>query len=454
MVEKLEKLFKLKENKTTVKTEVFAGITIFMTMSYILAVNPNILSVTGMDAGAVFTATVLASMIGTILMALLANYPFALAPGMGLNAYFAYTVCLQMGYSWKVALAAVFTEGIIFIVLSLTKVRESVFNAIPKNLKIAVSAGIGLFITFIGLLNAKIVVLNESTCVALNSFDGATFSTIGITVILAIIGLLITGILISKNVKGSILIGIIATWFIGMICQVTGLYVPNPELGMYSLFPDFSNWKIIPSISSTFLQFDFTSVRLLDFIVIVFSFLFVDFFDTVGTLTGGAIKGKMLNEKGELPKAKQALLADAVATTAGACLGTSTTTTFVESTAGISEGGRTGLTALVTAGLFGLSLFFSPIFLAIPSFATAPALIIVGFLMFAQVTKIDFSDYTEAIPCFLCIMAMPLFYSIAEGIGWGIISYVILNIATKKRKKVTPIMIFISICFILKYIFL
>ena len=365
----LEKFFKLSENGTDVKTEVVAGITTFMTMAYILAVNPSILSAAGMDQGAVFTATALASLIGTLLMAIFANYPFALAPGMGLNAYFAYTVVLGMGYSWEIALTAVFVEGIVFIILSLTNVREAIFNAIPKNLKAAVSVGIGLFIAFIGLQNANIVI-GGATLLQLFSLDEynavngveATFNDVGITVILAILGILITGILVIKNVKGNILWGILITWVLGIACQFAGLYVPNPELGFYGLLPDFSGGLSIPSIAPIFAKIDFSGIFSLNFVVVIFAFLFVDMFDTIGTLIGVSSKADMLDEDGKLPRIKGALLADAVATTAGAVLGTSTTTTFVESASGVSEGGRTGLTAVTTAILFGLALFLSPIF--------------------------------------------------------------------------------------------
>lgn len=459
----LEKFFKLSENGTDVKTEVLAGITTFMTMAYILAVNPSILSATGMDSGAVFTATALASLIGTLLMAAFANYPFALAPGMGLNAYFAYTVVLGMGYSWQYALTAVFAEGIIFIVLSLTNVREAIFNAIPQNLKAAVSVGIGLFIAFIGLQNAKIVI-GGSTLLQLFSVDKynevngvtATFNDAGITVLLAIIGIIVTGILVIKNIKGNILWGILITWALGIICQFTGLYVPNPELGFYNLLPDFSNGLSIPSLAPIFCKLDFSNILSLDFIVILFAFLFVDMFDTIGTLIGVSAKANMLDENGKLPRIKGALLADAVATTAGALLGTSTTTTFVESASGVSEGGRTGLTAVTTAILFGLALFLSPIFLAIPSFATAPALIVVGFYMLTNVVNIDFGDIAEALPCYICILAMPFFYSISEGIAMGVISYVVLNLVTGKvkEKKVSALMYVLAVLFVLKYLFL
>ena len=459
----LEKVFKLSENKTDAKTEILAGITTFMTMAYILAVNPSILSATGMDSGAVFTATALAAFIGTLLMAIFANYPFALAPGMGLNAYFAYTVVLGMGYSWEYALTAVFAEGIIFILLSATNVREAIFNAIPQNLKAAVSVGIGLFIAFIGLQNAKIVI-GGSTLLQLFSVDkynevngvSASFNDVGITVLLAIIGIIVTGILVVKNIKGNILWGILITWLLGIICQFTGLYVPNADLGFYSLLPNFSNGLSIPSLSPIFCKLDFSGIFSLNFIVILFAFLFVDLFDTIGTLIGVSAKADMLDENGKLPRIKGALMADAVATTVGAVIGTSTTTTFVESASGVSEGGRTGLTSVTTAILFGLSLFLSPIFLAIPSFATAPALVIVGLYMLTNVTNIDFNDMSEAIPCYVCIIAMPFFYSISEGISMGVITYVALNLITgkAKEKKVSILMYVLAVLFVLKYVFL
>ena len=455
-----DKIFHLKENHTDVKTEVMAGITTFMTMAYILAVNPNILSASGMDRGAVFTATALSSFIATCLMALLSNYPFVLAPGMGLNAYFTYTVVLGMGYTWQQALSAVFAEGIIFILLSLTNVREAIFNSIPMNLKHAVSVGIGLFIAFIGLQNAKIVVGNDSTLVSIFSFKSSvaegTFSSQGITVLLALIGVLVTAILLAKNVKGGILWGILITWILGILCQLTHLFVPNGDLGYYSLLPDFSNGISVPSMMPTFMKMDFSIVFSLDFVVIMFAFLFVDMFDTLGTLIGVASKADMLDKDGKLPRIKGALLSDAVGTTVGAMCGTSTVTTFVESASGVAEGGRTGLTSLVAAVLFGLSLLLSPIFLAIPSFATAPALIVVGYLMLTSVTKIDFNDMTEAIPCFIAIIAMPFMYSISEGISMGVISYVVINVITgkAKEKKISLLMYILAVLFVLKYIFL
>ena len=453
----LEKVFHLSENHTDVKTEFIAGVTTFMTMAYILAVIPNILSASGMDAGAVFTATALASLVATLLMAAFANYPFVLAPGMGLNAYFAYTVVLQMGYTWQMALAAVFVEGLIFILLSLTNVREAIFNAIPINLKHAVSVGIGLFIAFIGLQNAKIVV-DSTTLVSVYSFktsiEKGTFLSEGITVLLALIGILLTAVLVVKNVKGNILWGILGTWILGIICELVGLYRPDPELGMFSVLPDFSSGFGIPSMAPTFFKMDFSGILSLNFLTIMFAFLFVDMFDTLGTLIGVASKADMLDEDGKLPKIKGALLSDAVGTSLGAVFGTSTTTTFVESASGVAEGGRTGLTAVVSAALFGLALFLSPIFLAIPSFATAPALIVVGFLMITSITKIDFADYTEALPCYISMIAMPFMYSISEGIAMGVISYVVINLLTgrAKEKKISLLMYVLAVLFVLKYI--
>lgn len=453
----LNKIFKLKDNNTNIKTEITAGITTFMTMAYILAVNPSILSEAGMDSTAVLLATCLASFIGTACMAFMANMPFALSAGMGLNAFFTYTVVLGFGYSWQVALLAVFVEGIIFIILSLTKVREAIFNSIPLSLKHAVSVGIGLFIAFIGLQNAGLTVANPSTLVSIVSFTD-NFSTSGICALLAIIGTFITAILYIKQVKGSMLIGILVTWVLGIICQLIGIYVPNAESGFYTLLPtfqmtDFS--KLVETIGQCF-NVDFSNVKIFNFIVIIFSFLFVDLFDTLGTLIGVSTKANMLDENGRLPKIRSALLADAIATTAGAVLGTSTTTTFVESSAGVAAGGRTGLTAFTTAVLFLVSMLFAPIFTAIPSFATAPALIIVGFLMFSNISQIKLteSDYTAAIPAYLCIIAMPLFYSISEGISIGVISYVLINLVCKKAKEINPLMYVLAVLFVLKYIFL
>ena len=453
----LEKLFKLKENKTNVRTEVTAGITTFMTMAYILAVNPSILGDAGMDTTAVLLATCIASFIGTACMALMANMPFALSAGMGLNAFFTYTVVLGFGYSWQVALFAIFIEGIIFIILSLTKVREAIFNSIPFSLKNAVSVGIGLFIAFIGLQNAGLSVKNDSTLVSIVSFT-ESFNTAGICALLGIVGTFITAILYIKKVKGSILIGILATWLLGIICQLTGVYVVDAANGYYSLLPtlqmtDFS--KLGETFGQCF-NLDFSKVGIFNFIVIVFSFLFVDLFDTLGTLIGVSTKAGMLDKDGRLPKIKPALLADAIGTTAGAVMGTSTVTTFVESSAGVAEGGKTGLTSMTTAILFLISMFFAPIFTAIPAFATAPALIVVGFLMFSNISQIKLNEknYTSAIPAYLCIIAMPLFYSISEGISIGVISYVVINLICKKAKEINPIMYILAVLFILKYIFL
>ncbi len=451
----LEKWFKLKENNTTIRTEVVAGVTTFMTMAYILAVNPSILSASGMGSNAVLIATALAAFIGTLAMAFLANYPFALAPGLGLNAYFAYTVCGDMGYSWQIALLAVFVEGLIFIVLSVSNVREAIFNAIPLQLKRGVSVGIGLFIAFIGFQNAGVVVNSDSTLVTVIDFT-VDFHTAGISALLAIIGTFIIAILYIKEVKGSILIGIFATWVLGILCQMTGLYQVAPEAGYYSLIPSWSSFSVT-SIGATFGQCfkaDFSSVKILDFIVIVLAFLFVDIFDTLGTLIGCANKADMLDKEGKLPRIKQALLADAIATSAGAVLGTSTTTTFVESSSGVAEGGRTGLASVVTGFLFLLAIFLAPVFTAIPGFATAPALLFVGFLMITAVAQIDFDDLTEAIPAYLCLLAMPLLYSISEGIAVGVISYVVINAVCGKAKKITPLMYILAVLFVCKYIFL
>lgn len=444
----LERIFHLSENKTNVRTEIMAGITTFMTMAYILAVNPTIMSTTSMDKGAVLTATALAGFLGTMFMAIFANYPFALAPGMGLNAFFAFTVVKQMGYSWEMALAAVFVEGIIFIILSLTNVREAIFNAIPINLKKAVSAGIGLFIAFIGLGSAQIIVANPATKISLFSFKQAmaagTFHTTGITVVLAIIGVLFTAILMVRKVRGNILWGILFTWILGVLCEVTGLYVPDPSVGAFSTLPNFSGGAAAfepKSIAPIFMKLDFSQIGTFNFVVVLLAFLFVDIFDTIGTLIGVSSKANMLDENNKLPHIKGALMADAVATSVGAVLG-------------VSEGGRTGLTAVTVAVLFLLSMFLSPIFMAIPAFATAPALIIVGFLMFTAVTGIEFNDPREAIPCYFTIIAMPFAYSIAEGISFGTITYTLINILTGRKDKVSILMMVFTVIFILKYIFL
>lgn len=453
----VEKIFKLKEHNTDIKTEIAAGITTFMTMAYILAINPSILSAAGMDATAVLLATCLASFIGTACMAFMANLPFALSAGMGLNAFMAYTVVLGYGYSWQVALFAIFIEGIIFIILSLTRVREAIFDAIPLSLKRAVSVGMGLFIAFIGLQNAGLAVADSSTLIKIVNFT-ENFKTSGICALLAVIGVFVTVILYIKNVKGSILIGILGTWILGMLCEAAGIYTPDAQAGYYTLFPSF-RLTDFSKFGETFGQcfhINMSNVGIFNFIVVIFSFLFVDLFDTLGTLIGVSTKAGMLDENGRLPKIKAALMADSIATTAGAILGTSTTTTFVESSAGVAAGGRTGLTAITTAVLFLISMLFAPVFTAIPSFATAPALIMVGFLMFSSITEINFTseNYTTAIPAYLCILAMPLFYSISEGIAIGIISYVLINLICGKRKEVNCLMTVLAILFILKYIFL
>ena len=430
-----EKQFKLKEHNTDVKTEIMAGITTFMTMGYILAVNPGMLSETGMDWGGVFTATALSAVVATLVMAFYANYPFVLAPGMGLNAFFTYTVVFTMGKSWQFALTAVFLEGIIFIVLSLFKVREAIFDAIPMNLKKAVSVGIGLFIALIGLTNAGIVVGGGGTIIGLgNLADPANLAPV-----LTIIGLIIIGILLALKVKGALLIGIIATTLIGIPMGIT----PMPE-GFFQL---------PPSMSKVMFQFEWTEIFTLEMLIVVFTFLFVDVFDTVGTLIGVASKADMLDKDGRLPNVSQALFADAVGTVAGACMGTSTVTTYVESASGVADGGRTGLTALSAAVMFALALFFAPIFAIIPGAATAPALILVGLFMMSPIKDINLEDYTEAIPAFLTIIMMPFAYSIAEGIVFGMVSYVVLKVATGKSKDVSIVMYILAVLFVVKTIF-
>lgn len=432
----LERVFHLKENKTTVRTEIMAGITTFMTMAYILVVNPIILSAAGMDSGALLTATCIASFIGTACMALFANYPFALAPGMGLNAYFAYTVVLQMGYSWKTALLAVFVEGIIFILLSFINVREAIFNAIPKNLKSAVTVGIGLFIAFLGLQNAGIIIGDEATLVKLG--DVKT-----VPVALALIGTIFTITLVVRKVRGALLWGILGTWVLGIICELLGLYSGA------SMIPA-GIFAAPPSLKPILFQFSFDGATILDFAIVVFSFLFVDVFDTIGTLVGVSTKAGFVDEDGKLPRIKGALLADAVGTTAGAALGTSTVTTFVESASGVADGGRTGLTSMTTAILFLVALFFSPVISVIPTFATAPALIIVGLFMLENVTSINFKDYTEGFPAFLTILMMVTAYSISEGLVFGVLSYVILKVLSGRVKELNPVIVITGFLFLIK----
>lgn len=428
----MEKFFKLKEHGTNVRTEVLAGITTFMTMAYIIAVNPSILSAAGMDAGSVFTATCIASAVATLIMALLANLPFGLAPGMGLNAFFAFVVVLKMGYSWQMALTAVLIEGVIFIILTLLNVREAIINSIPMNLKRAISVGIGLFIAFIGLQNSGIIVKNKDVIVALGSI-----TEVG-PPLLALIGLLIIGILLAFKVKGALLVGILITTIIGIPMGVT-----KAALEGASFIP--------PAMTGAF-QFDFSKIFTADMLIVLFTFLFVDMFDTVGTLVGVCTKANMLDKNGNIPKCKQALLADAIGTAVGACLGTSTVTTYVESASGTAEGGRTGLTSLTVAVLFIFALFLSPFFLAVPAAATAPALIIVGLFMISPIKEIELHDYTEAIPAFLCILFMPLAYSIAEGIVFGMLSFVALKLCTGKFKHVSILGYILAILFVVKII--
>lgn len=429
----LKKLFGFDPAKTTIRTEILAGVTTFLTMSYILAVNPGMFSLlNGMSAGAVFTSTALAAIVGCLVMAFWAKLPFGLAPGMGLNAFFVYTVCMGMGYSWQFALTAVLIEGLIFIVLTLTNLREAIVNAIPTSLKNAIGAGIGLFIAFIGLQNAGVIANNDATLVSLGDITSGS-------ALLALIGLVITGVLVVKNVRGALLIGILLTTLIGIPMGITnfGGVVSAPH-----------------SISDIFCKFEWENVWSLDMLVVVFTFLFIDMFDTIGTLVGVCTKANMITPDGKIPRVKEAFMADAVATTVGACLGTSTTTTYVESASGVAQGGRTGLTAFVVACCFAVALFFSPLFLSIPSAATAAVLIIVGLFMLEPVKNIPLTDYAEAIPAFICIVMMPLAYSISDGILLGMISYVVLNVLCGNFKRITPTMYVLAILFVLKYIFI
>ena len=468
----LGRVFKLKRNRTTVKVEVAAGITTFMTMAYILAVNPNILSVAGIPRGGVFMATAVAAVVGTLLMAFMSNYPFVLAPGMGLNAFLTFGVVLGMGYSWQFALLAVFVEGLVFLALSLTPVRESIFNSIPITLKRAVAAGIGLFICFIALQTAKVIVNSDATLVSLVSFrDAGSFHTQGVTAILALVGTVLTGFMLVKGFKGAILLGIFATWVLGMVAEATGLYVPNAEAKFFSTYPSFA----VSDIAGAFREFGSTIGALfspehwthtvkgevvgsgwalaksLDFFVVMFAFFFVDLFDTLGTLIGVSMKGGFLTKEGKLPRISGALCADAIATSVGAVFGTSTTTTYVESASGVAAGGKTGLTAVTSAALFALAILFAPIFLAVPGFATAPALIIVGYLMLSSCADIDWRDAGEAVPAFLTIVAMPFTYSISEGIMFGVISYTVINALAGKFSRIHWIMYILTALFIAKY---
>ena len=466
----LGRLFKLNRNRTTIRTEIVAGITTFMTMAYILAVNPNILSDAGIPRGGVFMATAVSAVIGTLLMAFMSNYPFVLAPGMGLNAFLTYSVVQGMGYSWQFALLAVFVEGLIFLALSLTPVREGIFNAIPISLKKAVSAGIGLFICLIAMKTAGIVVDNPATLVAMVRFKEVAFHTHGICALLALAGTIFTGYQLVKGRKGAILLGILFTWGLGIVAQACGIYVPDPAAKFFSLYPDFS----FQGLAQNFREFGqtiggifnsagwshgtgetmrsgWTLVTSLDFFVVMFAFFFVDLFDTLGTLIGVSMKGGFLDKEGKLPRISGALCADAIATATGAVLGTSTTTTYVESASGVMAGGRTGLTAVTSAALFAIAIVFAPVFLAIPGFATAPALIVVGYMMLSSCADIDWRDAGDAVPAFLAIVAMPFTYSVSDGIMFGVISYTVINSLARNFKKIHWVMYILTAVFIAKY---
>ena len=467
----LGRFFRLRRNRTTVKTEIVAGVTTFMTMAYILAVNPNLLSMAGIPRGGVFVATAVAAVIGTLLMAFMSNYPFVLAPGMGPNAFLTFGVCMGMGYSWQFALLAVFVEGLVFLALSLTPVREAIFNCIPFTLKKAVAAGIGLFICFIALQTAGVIRDNGAVLVEMVKFTQVPFHSTGICALLALVGTVLTGVMLAKKWKGAILIGIFATWGLGMAAQATGLYVPDPSAKCFSLYPQLT----FAGIADSFREFGQTFcaifdpqgwthtvdkkvvssgwdlVKTLDFFVVMFAFFFVDLFDTLGTLIGVSMKGGFLTKEGKLPRISGALCADAIATSLGAVLGTSTTTTYVESASGVMAGGRTGLTAVSSAALFALAIVFAPIFLAIPAFATAPALIVVGYMMLSSAVEIDFNDPSEAIPAFLTIVGMPFAYSISDGIMWGVIAYTVVNLIAGKARKIHWIMYVLTALFVAKY---
>ena len=467
----LGRVFKLRRNRTTVRTELVAGLTTFMTMAYILAVNPSILSVAGIPKGGVFMATSVAAVVGTLLMAFMSNYPFVLAPGMGLNAFLTFGVVLGMGYSWQFALLAVFVEGLVFLALSLTPVREGIFNAIPMSLKKAVAAGIGLFICLIAMKTAGVIVDNPATLVSMVKFTDVPFRTNGVCAVLALAGTAFTGFLLVKGMKGAILFGILFTWGLGMAAQAAGVYVPDPAAGFFSLYPDFS----VKGLAQNFSEFGATFgalfrpegwthtvkgevvgsgwslVRSLDFFVVMFAFFFVDLFDTLGTLIGVSMKGGFLTKEGRLPRISGALCADSIATSVGAVLGTSTTTTYVESASGVMAGGKTGLTGVTSAALFAAAIVFAPVFLAIPGFATAPALIIVGYMMLSSVVEIDFADVGEAVPAFLAIVAMPFAYSISDGIMFGVISYTVINALCGRFRRIHWIMYILTLLFIAKY---
>ncbi|MBO6109146.1 MAG: NCS2 family permease [Eubacterium sp.] len=452
----LEKIFKLKEHNTNVKTELTAGVTTFIVMAYIIAVNPAILSSTGMDASAVLIATCLVTFIGTILMGLMANLPFAISAGMGLNAFFAYTVCGSMGYPWQVGLLAVLIEGIIFLIIALTPVRRWIFESIPLSLKQAITVGIGLFIAFIGLQNGGIVIDGEKLVTSIDI--KVNFHTAGICALLAILGIITAFVLHIKKIPGALLLSVIVTWGAGIVMQAAGVYVPDPAAGYASLYPQFgiTDFSTLGNTFGKCFDVDFSTLSISGFVMVVISFLFVDFFDTMGTLIGVSMKAGMLDKKGNLPKVKHALAANSIAISSGAVMGCSTTAPFVESAAGVSAGGRTGLTAISTAFLFLISMFFAPVLTSIPSFATAPPLVVVGFLMFGGVTDIKFSEdnWLSAVPAYICILVMPLFYSISEGISLGIISYVVLHLFCGKRRELNPVIIVLAILFTLKYFFI
>jgi AGZA family xanthine/uracil permease-like MFS transporter len=467
----LGRIFKLKRNRTTVRTEFVAGLTTFMTMAYILAVNPSILSSAGIPKGGVFVATAVAAVVGTLLMAFMSNYPFVLAPGMGLNAFLTFGVVMGMGYSWQFALLAVFVEGLVFLALSLTPVREGIFNAIPISLKKAVAAGIGLFICLIAMKTAGIIVDSPATLVSMVKFTEVPFHTSGICAVLALLGTVFTGFLLVKGLKGAILFGILFTWGLGMAAQACGAYVPDPAAGFFSLYPDFS----VKGLAQNFSEFGSTVgalfnpegwthtvkgevvgsgwslVKSLDFFVVMFAFFFVDLFDTLGTLIGVSMKGGFLDKTGKLPRISGALCADSIATSVGAVFGTSTTTTFVESASGVMAGGRTGLTGVTAAAFFAAALVFAPIFLAVPGFATAPALIIVGYMMLSSCADVDWRDAGEAVPAFLAIAAMPFTYSISDGIMFGVISYTLINALAGNFRRIHWIMYILTAIFIAKY---
>ena len=467
----LGRIFKLKRNRTTVRTEFVAGLTTFMTMAYILAVNPSILSSAGIPKGGVFVATAVAAVVGTLLMAFMSNYPFVLAPGMGLNAFLTFGVVLGMGYSWQFALLAVFVEGLVFLALSLTPIREGIFNAIPISLKKAVAAGIGLFICLIAMKTAGIIVDSPATLVSMVKFTEVPFHTSGICAVLALLGTVFTGFLLVKGLKGAILFGILFTWGLGMAAQACGAYVPDPAAGFFSLYPDFS----VKGLAQNFSEFGSTVgalfnpegwthtvkgevvgsgwslVKSLDFFVVMFAFFFVDLFDTLGTLIGVSMKGGFLDKTGKLPRISGALCADSIATSVGAVFGTSTTTTFVESASGVMAGGRTGLTGVTSAAFFAAALVFAPIFLAVPGFATAPALIIVGYMMLSSCADVDWRDAGEAVPAFLAIAAMPFTYSISDGIMFGVISYTLINALAGNFRRIHWIMYILTAIFIAKY---